>query len=493
MGTPTDVLGVLGAFLDPLSLESLFKCQKLLNEKISAAKTIQRERASQADINNYVSFTEGFVNPSSDDVLFAGLLAEVDSLGFKGDSGSDKPVNRWLNSDGEAYPWGPKSGPKTVNAPIDISGYPCITQLMQKINDREKCDLNSCLVTYYKNGKSEVRLHHDKEEGMDPLSPICVFTIGAERTVEFLPGHGISSDDPLLSLSLKEGSLYCMLPGCQDFFKHRVPSVKGCHASLVNISFRKKLPSPHTLTLNLPPPLKDAVTSFSASDDPVTETRKIVSFNSATKPAAGNIGKRVTVLFGTSMTTGLLTGNDRFINVSKSGAKIDDMPGMMENFHSNQTCTVEKVILSVGTNDIKHYSTLRYKPHPSHNHEKASKAMVKFRQPMVELIKKAQCLFPGAAIFVQSVIPMKNRSWYTVGNVHGFNSVLQDICTAYNCHYIDCFSRFLDGNGCDINRHLFRDWLHLNRWGKNILSNWFGYIVSRKSTTLDAVINLDIR
>ena len=154
---------------------------------------------------------------------------------------------------------------------------------------------------------------------------------------------------------------------------------------------------------------------------------------------------------------------------------------------------MDKVILSVGTNDIKFHSTLGYKPHPSNARDIASKAMLKFRQPMVELVKKAQCLFPGAAIFVQSVIPMKNRYWYTVGNVHGFNSLLHDICRAYNCHYIDCSSRFLDINGCNTNTQLFRDWLHLNRWGKNILSNWFGYIVRSQSTTLDAVINLDIR
>ena len=86
----------------------------------------------------------------------------------------------------ENYSWTSQSGLETVNEPIDIASFPSIKVLMAKINTGLNVELNSCLVTKFDSGRAGLRLHDDNEDEMDSGSPICVFTLGNERTVDFL-------------------------------------------------------------------------------------------------------------------------------------------------------------------------------------------------------------------------------------------------------------------------------------------------------------------
>ena len=483
---------------DTLSLNNLLKCQKLLSAKIIAAKTEHRAQVKQKKVEDFVVVFEDFVPPVRDNVLFAGLSAEVESLGLKAASGSTS--TKWLSADEEAYTWSSRSGKETVNQPISIDSFPVIMELLQKVNKEAKTDLNSCLVTFFPDGKSGIRLHADSEDEMDPDSPICVFTIGAGRRVEFLSTYQTASQTPLLTITPKEGSLYIMRPGCQSFFRHRVPTVKDSVCCRYSLSFRKKIPKNGSIII---PPVPQPKPELSGSPvkSLIDHFDGTTSSSTAPKPASVKSTKRkcTTVLFGTSMTLHIDSDNiagrgRRFINVSKNGASMKDISEMMDNFHGTSPAAddVEKVILSFGTNDIKHESHGFYRRGYTPQHKLLSTAnsgIMKFREPIVDIVKKAKSYFPGACIVVQSVLPMRNLYWYTVENVMGFNDILRDVCRAYNCYYLDCFARFLSEDMSDYNRGLYNGWLHLNKWGRNILCKWLGLVTNTNSNMFNVVID----
>ena len=107
----------------------------------------------------------------------------------------------------------------------------------------------------------------------------------------------------------------------------------------------------------------------------------------------------------------------------------------------------------------------------------------------MNIVKKLKCYFPGACIVVQSVLPMRNLYWYTVENVLGFNNILKNVCKAYNCYYLDCFSRFLSEDKRDQNKGLYNNWLHLNKWGRNVLCKWLSLVTNTNSNMFNMVID----
>ena len=470
-----ELVAFLGSFLDPLSLEKLQICEELVHARMKTAKAAQRVEARDRKVTDYVEMLESFI--PTGDFLFSGIRAEIESLGLSSKS-SSSPSNKWLSLVDEDYTWFNSKGTKFAHKANDLSQYPSILNLMEKINTDLSIDINSCLVTHYKDGKAGIRLHQDDEKELDPNSPICVFTVGAIRPVDFLSIHKNYQQTPCLTLKPTEGSLYLMKPGCQKCYKHRVLAQKSAGPRF-SLSFRRRLPVPELQ----PSPIKSQlvksrgnvtstpmqfVTSSQAGSKPYCPLR------TSSAPRVLSDNPTTTVLFGTSITSGIkssdvTSGSRNFVNCSTSGARIQDVEEMMLNFSETDQLAgeVEKVIISVGTNDVKH-------------HRRRHGGMWNFRQPLIELVKKARALFPGAAVVIQSLLPMKNIYWYTVGNVLGFNDVIRDICSSYNCYFLDLCSRFIDANRGDINPQLFNDWIHLNKWGRNILTKWFGFIVSGK-------------
>ena len=140
---------------------------------------------------------------------------------------------------------------------------------------------------------------------------------------------------------------------------------------------------------------------------------------------------------------------------------------MIDNFYFTNAAAndVEKVILSFGTNDI-HY---------------AQKGIRHLVNPIFEVVNKVKSLFPGALIFIQSVLPMRNLYWYRAVNFLSFNDMLRNISSRTNSFYVDCFEDFLSDDGYDHNRALFWDYLHLNKRGLGILCTWFKAIINRDS------------
>ena len=195
---------------------------------------------------------------------------------------------------------------------------------------------------------------------------------------------------------------------------------------------------------------------------------------SSAKPAVlDRSSERVCVIFGTSITEhvdgGLMSrGNRTVVNISSSGATIDDIKQMAEDFHHENLPSIhkiDKIIVSVGTNDVKFYNS------------RARNMSKDLRPKLISLVKVIKQLFPSAQVHFQTMLPIKITYNYTAESVHQFNNLLLDICTQYNCFFFDCFSRFLDNEGIFYNRTLFRDKYHLNNAGLKVFCRALKFLV----------------
>ena len=158
----------------------------------------------------------------------------------------------------------------------------------------------------------------------------------------------------------------------------------------------------------------------------------------------------------------------KVIIISKSGAKIRDIKENVKTFYetNEDPDDVEKIIFSVGTNDIT-YSKLGVRHLKKH---------------LVELVEMTKSLFPVAIILVQCCLPIRGMNSYIARNVLEFNSMLRDLSLIYsNCVYIDCFRDFLTRDRQFCNEKLYHDWLHLNKYGLQVLTTWLKFVINENS------------
>ena len=175
--------------------------------------------------------------------------------------------------------------------------------------------------------------------------------------------------------------------------------------------------------------------------------------------------EKVCVIFGTSITEHvsgpvMSKKNRTVVNVSSSGANINDIRMMANDFHQENLRSIhkiDKIVVSVGTNDIKWYNCY------------ARNMRRDMKPKLVLLVKELKQLFPSAQIYFHTVLPMRVVYKYTAASVHQFNNLLYEVCSQYNCFFFDCFARFLDHQGNFYSRALFRDNWHLNNAGLKVL------------------------
>ncbi len=169
--------------------------------------------------------------------------------------------------------------------------------------------------------------------------------------------------------------------------------------------------------------------------------------------------EKICVLFGTSVTTDinadLLSRKGRiFVNRSHSGALIGDIMDEMDEFfqeHSLHVSNVDKIILSLGTNEIKYLNCFRVD------------MFRKFYSSLMKLVEHAKNLFPRAQIIFQCLLPIFTLYTYTAETVHRFNELLLEVCRRTGSIFFDCFRYFLNDEGSNIRERLYRDKFHLSK------------------------------
>ena len=504
-------------FLKSLDIDQLTQCQSLIKDIIvSKSPNLSNPHVRSQnsftgkceDINEYVDYIDDFVQECDKD----GMLEEMRSLKLGISSSPGKVSNAFLTYYDEPYVWESSHGPVS-NEPINYNLYPNIKALMDKVNDKFDCDLNTALVSHYKSGQAGIRLHDDNEPSLDSNSPICVISFGATRTVEFVDKSTSDFRHTIKSVRPADRSLYIMRPGCQEHFLHRVRRDKRVKQERFIISFRKFIPEKERVSAPNKSfsPVKNLLDNFecatpiqpiplvdvnSKQDDatepvhvPLTSTAnkpeqpnnaplgfspfiKDDSYPSSSKPS-NNKTNKFCVIFGTSITQNvdgpkLSRGTRKVINCSTSGAKINDISEEIRDFcveNHGITSSVDKVILCLGTNDIKFFNGVKYD------------VSNRFRSPLTRLVNLVKFLLPGAAIIIKCVLPMKPYYKYTAKTVHDFNYLLLDICRKQGCIFFDCFSRFLDVFGYGVDEYLYRDKWHLNDAGLKVLCRALKFVI----------------
>ena len=454
-------------------------------------------------VNDFVQYDPQFIK---DDTTMNILQSELESLSLHTSKNKLSVQNKFLAQSSEPYTWASNHGP-VINNPLSLGEYPAINALLLNINSTYQCAVNSVLVSYYASGDVTTRLHDDDESCMDGGEPICVVSVGAKRKIEFVDKLKQSYYSADLALEPEHGSIYLMKAGCQTHFLHRVRKDKRVRSGRFCLSFRRfvepavageheeKLPdvfaTPASSTpINTAGQAGDTFDGMTPKPFPGTHSSAMVarnlnsawgtvgegyspfptsSWDSSRAPEKNNPNEKLCVLFGTSITTGIDStkmsrGNRAFVNVSYSGARIADIRDAVNDFYmenSHAAKRVDKIILSFGTNEMKHFNSF------------ARSVQHQFFNPVCSLVNQIKVLFPYAQIYFQSLLPIRIMFKYDANSIHCFNHMLINVCKKYGCGFIDCFSDFLDEYAIDINLDLYQDrkWrkMHLSTRGLGLL------------------------
>ena len=377
-------------FIKLCSLDRMISLLKHLQNDIKSVNDVQSHTSKNTPDPDHFSF-EKFVSyhPSyiEDSTFLPDLWSELESLDLYRPN-SKKTQSLWLS-------------PGQFQQPNSIHKYPRIMKLLNQINETvPNGSIDCCNIICYSNDSKTLRLHSDNEPNVSQDHPICTFSIGAPRRIEFVP-HGSNYTRVVRSLSLGSNSLYTMHPGCQALLQHRV--LPGCSDKTSNpvrysLSFRKFKPE-----VNPVPPQAQQ----DDSRDTLANTIPVVLIAGDSFPArldSERIGKKKKVV----------------LNIAKGGNRIPDVVRNLKEFRNNTDnakYAVNQVFVSVGTNDIRHCY------HRGVSHLKGD---------LFGLVRTIKNLFPNCKVYIQSLLPLPvtpaNRQ-HVIRNALDFNNLIYHICS----------------------------------------------------------------
>ena len=431
-----------------------------LNSMLSAVKTeITKRQPSAKDM------VEIIPNFCTDKDFIQDLWEECESLHLSGSK--NKVATQWLSPTSDPYIY---SDINPVHTAKDISLYPNICKMLSFVNLSEAVDgpLDACLVLKYPSPSAVLRPHADDEPLIDQTKPICPFTLGSTRTIEFFT-RGKKSKCAVQH-KLDNGSLLVMKPGTQQILDHCVraerknSSASSADGVRYSLSFR---------AINTKPIAQNSTPQPSPTPEPAAVDKS--------KPAAvipSQPKHHVCVVAGDSFAARLdpvRLGRNRVkvVNIAKGGSKILDVVDQLSVFLTKNTdVIIDKLIISVGTNDIRY----------------CSNGIDHLKGPLKKLCYTIEQLIPGTKIFFQSLIPLPLKyihDFNTPRNIESFNKILFDVCLYKRFYYIDAFYSFLQprywGRPQLRNEQLFNiNDIHPNARGLGILARFYIFALTSR-------------
>ena len=387
-----------------------FDLKNILNQLTSASIEDLRKLAKATDKElqyrtspDLVEYVPDCLDPDEKDLVFA----ECESMDF---SHCDRKAgSKWLSTTNEPYIFN-DSNP--VHKAVDIKKFPSICRAMNTLNQRFKTNNDSCLVLKYTTSSSTTREHADDEPNLDLSQPICNLTIGSSRVIKFITKAGRKD---VCSIDMKDNGVVVMKPGCQDRLLHKVQGDNEKTKSLrYSLSFRTLAKKPAGFSTSGNVSVTPAVNTSAASNNAASKHVNLVCGDSyANRLDSEKLGKRRILVE----------------NVARGGAQVHQVMGQLRAFATaNPTTVVDKVFVSVGTNDI------RYCPNVN-----------ELKPKLKSLCALSSELFPHSRIYFQSLIPLPCKSandWVTNRKVIDFNRILVNECIFRRFHVLDAFSVF---------------------------------------------------
>jgi alkylated DNA repair dioxygenase AlkB len=387
-----------------------FDLKDILNQLTSASLEDLKKLAHATEkelqfreSTDLVDYIPDCLDPFEKDLVFS----ECESMNFG--NCDRKAGSKWLSSTKEPYVF---TDSNPVHKAVDIKEFPAICRAMASFNKRFNTNNNACLVLKYTTSTSTTRLHADDEPNLDPSQPICNLTIGSSRVIKFLTKSGKKE---VCSIDMMDNGVVLMKPGCQNHLLHKVQGDNlRANALRYSLSFRTLAKEPVSVS-------NAGIVSIAPLDNTAAVSNKVIT-------------KHVNLVCGDSYANRLDSqklGKRRFNveNVARGGAQIHQVMGQLRAFaEANPATVVEKVFISVGTNDI------RYCPN-----------IAELKPKLKSLCALTRELFPKSRIYFQSLIPLPCKSsndWVTNRKVIDFNRMLVNECIFRRFHVLDAFSVF---------------------------------------------------
>ena len=421
--TTVNYMNTLEQILNFISTASVEDIHQIIN----TAQNELPKRAGQAE-----EFTTYIENFCQDAALLDNIRTELDSLDLP--TKATKVPAQWLSSSPEPYIY-PDSNP--VHNAKPISDFPHIAKLMELVNCSSEVTghLDSCLILKYNSDRGSLRLHADDEAYMDQNKSICSFTLGSERTIEFWA----KSNKPVLvnQYRMKDNGLVVMRPGAQQRLKHCVRAEKGSSGKPDTTKVRYSLSFRAVATPSTTPPAPTTPTTKVA---PKTEPVKQQVVEKPQPPTVSPVRKHVCLVAGDSFASRMdhrLLGKNKITveNIARGGAKMKDVMEQLEGYRAaNPDNVVTKIIISVGTNDIRNNRI----------------NLNQFRGQFKLLCRSVSELYPTSIVFFQSLLPLPlehDKDFDTNRRVININRIIYYSCKYWKFYYIDTFYPF-----CKFNR-----------------------------------------
>ena len=372
--------------------------------------------------NNLPELVDYIPDFCDDDVLLDALWAECDSLNMG--SNRRKAATQWISPKPDPYVY-PDSNP--IHRAKDIDDFPAINRLMGFVNTSSQVEgpLNSCLIIKYSSGDTALSLHADDEDTFDHSKAICSFSMGCSRTLEFYSKS--SKPKAVKSVRTDNNGLLIMRPGTQDRLKHCVRPDRGANGS-------SKSPNTVRYAISFRALAKSSKTSA------VSTPTHVPTENTSTASNASSPKRKVCLVAGDSYAARLdieRLGKSRVdvVKIAKGGAKMEEVCQQLEKFFAaNPDVCVDKLFVSVGTNDLR-----RCFNGPNH-----------LKGPLKHLSTTIKKLSSDSKVFFQSLLPLPLNNpgdWETNANICDLNIILYENCIYNRFYYIDAYVPF-----CNVRR-----------------------------------------
>ena len=350
-----------------------------------------------------------------------------------------KAATQWISPRDEPYIY---SDSNPIHHAKDIEQFKAIKQLLNYVNDSNLVTgpLDACLLIKYNSDQASLSPHADDEPCIDQDKAICSFSLGpSERTLEFFSKS--KKAKLVKKFSMVDNSMVVMRPGTQQVLKHCVRNklssktkaksnkVDGNEQLRYCLSFRalaKKQPDRATVT-----PRAETVTPPTAT----SPTKPVQVSETPEQPQDVLPKKKICLLAGDSFAARMdksLLGKRKLVveNIAVGGSKLAKVNQKIKDFaDSNPDKDVTKMIISVGTNDIRN----------------CKHGIDHLRGPFKELCNTISELFPNSKVYFQSLLPLPikhKRDWYTNDVVIDLNRVIYNECVYRHFYYIDAFWPF---------------------------------------------------
>lgn len=126
------------------------------------------------------------------------------------------------------------SGQTKIAAPYGVL-LTSVSKSLEELSGLKIGDLNGCLANLYEDGRASISYHQDDETDMDLNAPIVVLSLGADRQFQF---KNIETSE-VTTLTISNGDILIMKPGCQEKFLHGIPKEKNVKNTRISLTFRK--------------------------------------------------------------------------------------------------------------------------------------------------------------------------------------------------------------------------------------------------------------